>query len=159
MKNGISSEVFIYILGMIVIGIIVIFGYQKIASLAQAEQKVEIPRFQKQLESLVKSAMGSGNLIKEDVVLPRGFGEICVVDLDKSASSSLQTTKPIIHDSWSDKVQKNVFLVGKTTESFFIDKIKPLDATNNFVCIPLTDGKAKLKFEGKGGYTLVEENT
>ncbi len=162
MKKAISSEIFIYIFGMIVVGIILIFGYQKIAQLTEAQNSIEIPRLQKQIESLAKSAMGSGNVILEDVVLPKGFEEICIIDLDKAASTSLNTgtdedKRPIIYDSWSDKIQKNVYLVGKKTESFYIDKLKPSGAVG-VVCIKLTDGRAKLRFEGKGSYTLVDQH-
>lgn len=176
-KAQLGSEIFVYILAILVIGLIVVFGYKKVVELREKGSDIEVLHFKKQLESLVKISMSSGNIFVEEMLLPKGFSKICFIDLTKSADGKLNapTNKdysPIIYDSWNAKNQKNVFLVqGPKIESFYIDEKKlligiarttaPIKCSGNadsYICCDVNElGKIKLRFTGNGKSISISE--
>jgi len=163
-----TTDIFVYAFAVIVVGLILVFGAKKIIEIRNTGSEVEIMQFEKQLETLISSARGSGNEFIENLNLPAGFSEICFIDLDKSPSAPIQLTHPIIYDSWDAETQSNVFLVqNNKLKSFYIDNgvIKVSDNSvincekdnSAYICCKASDGKVKLKLSGKGRSVIVGE--
>ena len=168
--SQIASEVFVYALAIIVVGLILVFGYKKIIDVKNAGDDISIIQFKKQLESTISSASGSGNILIEDFILPIGFSKICFIDLNNEiplATSNPPTGLPIIiFSSWKDKVRKNIFLLkGSKIEQYYIDKDKIGISDNTgtlctswdncYTCKDVTNGKVSITFIGKGKKTLI----
>lgn len=173
MRSGqIGGEIFIYILAILIIGTIVIFGYKKAVELKEKGEDISVLQFKKQLESLIQSSMGSGNVFVEELPLPGGFSKICFIDRGKTNPSpepSSDDLPSLVYNSWKDDVDKNIFLLqGSKVESFYIDKDRlKVDASTKknckgdsdlYLCCNALNGKVKLKFSGKGRVTFIAES-
>lgn len=168
----ISSEIFVYVLAIIVIGLIVIFGYKRVTDISKSGNEIENLQFKKELESMIKNGMPAGNVFLEEYKLPPGFSKICFIDITKSAPSQqpdISVLPSMIYDSWNAKVEKNVFLVHQNKiESFYIDKERLEIGTVSgeckgddvsYQCCETKNGKVELKLSGAGKKTIIGTKT
>lgn len=154
MKKSQLSNIFVYLLTIIVVSFILIYGYTQIAKIREQGKKAAYIKFETELGSIVETSISYGNVRLEEVEVPAGYREVCFVSSYPSILSSLSgTNHPIIENSVESKAKKNIFLVEKITkESFFIDKIK---VSGDLICIPNTAGRLRIKLEGKGDHVEI----
>jgi len=141
------SQVFVYILAIIVFSLVLLFGYKSIKGLISQSEKVDYIHFKTKLESTIKR-VDYGDIIIEEFTIPKGYNDVCFIDLKRSGN----TNNVIIDDSWTNGVDANVFLVASQNDvdSFYTDKDKLSVPAPNYVCIPVTQGRIKVNFEGIG---------
>jgi hypothetical protein len=155
-RGQIPSQIFVYILALIIVAMILLFGYKAISNMQKRGEQVVLIQFKTQLKNDVErlsSDYGSVRIGKYK--LPSGFDEICFVDL-KNVNPSDIMNHPIIKDSVESGVKENIFLLGKSNfDSIYVEDLE-LSSYPYFSCISSKIGSVELRIEGKGNAAVIK---
>lgn len=154
MKNSqIYSQVFIYILTIMLVSFILVYGYNTVNNFKKRADQVSCLKFKNDLSNAVEGALSDfGSVRKKDIYLCADSTEACFVETFEKPNLP-PGIDPIIRDSIISSTGKNAFLVGSTVkESFYIGKIS---VEPDVFCIKSVNNKISLKLEGKGNYVLL----
>lgn len=78
-KAQIQSQVFIYVLSLIIIAMIFLFGYRAIGTIQERARRIEIERFKSELtDAVTKTSYESSRNVVLNI--PSGFTKICLAD-------------------------------------------------------------------------------
>ena len=158
----IAGQVFIYIITLVVVAVILIFGYRSISTFKNKTDEVGALQFKQQLESSIKSISGQfGTLKVKEFELNSQYKELCFVnnyDFDTHADLNAQFADyPLILDSFSNnQPTSNAFLILKdrsVAESYTLGKVAP--SAGNFECFPFNRSVVTLHIEGKGDHAVI----
>ncbi|HLC61482.1 MAG TPA: hypothetical protein VJI52_00510 [Candidatus Nanoarchaeia archaeon] len=177
-QSQLYGQVFIYILTILLISFILIYGYNAISGFKGRTEQIVSLKLQEELKNSVQSITPDfGSAVKKEIDIGSA-SEICFVEnfqyccnraspVGKDSSGSI-IVDPIIKDSIKSNdgnldhsSDKNVFLIGKSASSpFNIGYIKLDESTDpgihiNVLCMKPLNGKVTLKLEGKGDHALV----
>jgi len=172
-RAQIAGQVFIYIIAIVVVGLIVAYGYSAIKGFTQRGEEVEYITLRTGLENSVKSIISDyGSIKRPDMDIPGKYEMICFVD--KSRSGDAQNTamcspqqgldsfhQPIACSGWKTG-RDNVFLIPDGSESFDVGTImisnegKPYSG-QPFVCLEVINNKIRLQLKGLGDKVEVSE--
>jgi len=184
-KKAQVSQVFIYVLAIIVFAFVLLYGYKAISKILQTQENVEIVRLEKDIISAIKKT-GYKDVIIKGLDIPSKYLKVCFVDLsnEPTTSGSLKTRicdnsnneeyNPVVCNSWKDKVKKNMFLVsdsvdvyssyignisiGRKTGSSYEEDVNS-DCNNNnncyYFCANVNQGRIKIRIEGKGDHVFI----
>ncbi|MBI2657828.1 hypothetical protein HYX08_04000 [Candidatus Woesearchaeota archaeon] len=149
-KAQIYSQVFIYILTIILISFILVYGYNAVQNFKNRAEQVSCLKFKNDLQNAVESISSDfGSVKRKDLQLCSGYTQACFVESFESPNIP-GSIDPIIKDSILSSTGKNVFLVENIAkESFFAGKIS---VEPDVLCIKALNGKISLKLEGKGNH-------
>lgn len=116
-KRGIvSSEVFVYVLTIVIVAVILVMGYRYIGSSKKIIDRGDLLQFRNRVISDIKSIGREFGAFKRiSYSLPSNLEEVCFVDLGKKddiLSSKLISFYPSIKDSITSSLDKNVFFIG-----------------------------------------------
>jgi len=160
-KAQIQTQVFVYVLALIIIGIILLYGYQSINSMREKGDQIDLLTFKTDIEeevSKMSSDYGSARIITLKV--PSGFSEVCFTDLTKNPSQEIKDIHPLVYESWTDNTA-NVFLIKDLAEEFQLieENSNYLIQIDNpgYVCIPVTNNRISIRLEGVGGKALLSQ--
>lgn len=181
-KAEVASQIFVYIIALVVVGMVIVFGYKAVKSFASRSDEVALIKFKTEVENTFKQVSSNFNTIKvEDFDIPSGYDEICIVNLNAHQSISdftedeFKNYNPILFEGVQEK--KNLFLVnGIYLEPFYVGKVA-LDIdmqtsgndpaacngdgkensqdTGYLMCIKSKNTKVKMKLKGKGDKVFV----
>lgn len=171
MKKSQISQVFTYIAAILVIGLLVIFGYKAINMMLGKQCDAQRAIFEKNMLSLIDEYSDYGSVHEETIRVPCDTNEVCFADASYFAGyCSGSFSGSGIGDYTSDSVitsavedcSANMFLKGGFTEPFnsadkFSDKII-LDG-DPFQCFPVKNQKVTLVFTGTGSRTIISNDT
>jgi len=140
MKKGqLIGQIFIYIIAVILVAFILGYGYKAIVSFREKSEQVSFIQFKIKLQNAVETITSDFGSVKIlELPIPRNFEEVCFVKTYPSDTPEVisDSDYPIISDSTSTEVKKNVFLVENIAkDSFYVGKI---DLNNNLYCINVT---------------------
>ncbi|MEA2037000.1 MAG: hypothetical protein U9O94_05800 [Nanoarchaeota archaeon] len=166
-KKGMAAQhVLVYIITILVFSFILVYGYNAIKGFKDKSEQISYIKFKTDLTSTIKRVSPDYGTVKEAEFFIGGeYQKVCFVKnyavTDRNALAdhieNLGTAdnNPIIADSIRSGVDKNVFLFAGESlqESFDIGKID-IDTTG-YLCIDISKGKAKIKFEGMGDHTII----
>lgn len=157
-KSQIYSHVFIYILTIILVSIILIYGYNTIKNFRQVGERICLLKFENELRNIVEAMSSDFESIKRKDIQLCGYTQACFVDFHLLASPSPSlslTLDPIIRDSIKSKTGKNTFIVRDIAEeSFYVGNIS---VEPDVLCIKPINDKISLRLEGKGSHVLLRE--
>ncbi len=158
---------------------ILLYGYNAIRDFAKKAEDVTYLKFVNSLENAVRQSSGYGDISIKDFTLS-GYEKICFVDLSDAAvtaasgkdlcTSGKDDYDPVICDGWQDRKQ-NVFLkpmaptpikVWTITVDGGDSDIEEDTSTCSgekcfYRCFDISNGKLRLKLEGKGNRVIVSE--
>lgn len=159
-KNSqLYSQIFIYILTMILIAFILIYGYNSIRDFRNRAEQVACLKFKKDLTSAIELiSYEFGSVKTKEFQLCGNYKKICFVETYGHPSIP-NNVDPIIKDSILSNAGKNVFLIEEITkESFYAGKISvnPKDSSG-VLCINSKENKIILRIEGMGDHALLSE--
>ena len=155
MKRGqVQSQIFIYVLAVMVATAIFIYGYSAINSFIKQADEVGLLKFKSDIESAVKiisTDYESTKIFNEKhpLLIPTKYNEVCFAGPGAIVSS---TDYPLIFDSVSNtpSAKPNLFLVDDIlSDAFFVGSID-VKEPNNFFCTPVVNGMIYVKLEGLG---------
>jgi len=155
-KSQMVGQVFIYIVTVVVVGIILLFGYNAIMTVKEKSDGVIISKFKSDVANMVEiTASDFGSVKIKSFELPARYTKACFVKNYGGYPTLAGTNYPIMEDSVNDKVDKNLFLIEDSVrESFFVGDI---DITGDVHCFDTINNRIKVKFEGKGNHALLAE--
>jgi hypothetical protein len=152
-KAQIQSQIFVYILTMLVVGLILLYGYNAIKGFKQKQEDVTMIEVENQLKTLITSASSKyGSIEKAELNLPSAYEKICFADNTKLGPTSRLDCglsgqpKTIVVDSIKSSTA-NIFLVPDGSKNFKIGKII---VDNGCVCIGRTGSQTVFRIEGMG---------
>ena len=161
------QHIFTYIIAVIVVGVVVYFGYQAIAGFMKQGCDVEKITFEKNLESFISKHKPFGKNRKEVLQAPCGYTQVCFVDKRQIGNDSQGHSSspfnavfdghsyPLITSSIQDGVEATVFLYdGRFSEPILNANIF-VNQNNGFICVENKNGKFSMMFSGKGLATEV----
>ncbi len=181
-KKAQHSQIFTIILGIVIVGGILLFGYSSFNKLRIQSEQAEFIQFKEDLKSGVNLVYSDyGTVKKKELRLPLDYDEICFVDVDyvwgeiattenynfiqnNKVSQNNRGLLTLIDDSVKSNVKKNTFLLGpknafdsillgnEDTEKSYIK-----NSNTPFVCVKASNGYLTLRLEGLGNGVKIEE--
>lgn len=151
MKSQISSQIFVYILAAVIIGLVVIFGYKAVKTIITTTSRTNIEEFKTEFADKIKAvSMQEGKVTSFELTLDKEYDQICFVDSRENGVFNIDSG--IIQNYWIKKsVQENaspnVFLLenGEIMDAFYVDF---LNVREDFKCFE-NKGVVWLKGQGK----------
>ena len=155
-KSQLYGQIFVYVLTIILISLILVYGYKSIQDFKNRAEQVACFKFKNDLQNTVESALSDYGIIKrKDIQLCNNYNMVCFVETYEIINLP-NDIDPIIKDSIKSNTGRNVFLVKNIArESFYAGKIsvEPEDV----LCINATNNQITLRFEGFGNHVLLSE--
>ena len=166
-KAQIAGQIFIYIIAIVVVGLIIAYGYSAIKGFTEKGEEVEYITLRTNIENSVKSiASDYGSVKRPDISIPGKYEMVCFVD--KARKEAADTTaictqqpglekiyQPIVCSGWKTG-RDNVFLVPDGSESFDVGTI--VMETGSFLCLDVVNNKIKLQLTGLGDKVGVSQH-
>ena len=154
-KGQLYSQIFIYILTIILISFILVYGYNSIQTFKKRAEQVSCLKFKNDLINAIKSISSDfGSIKRKELQLCNDYSKVCLVESFESPNMP-GDVDPIIKDSVLSNTEKNVFLVENIAkESFYAGKIS---VEPDVLCIKAVNGKINLKLEGKGNHAAISQ--
>jgi len=151
------SQIFIYILTIVLISFILVYGYNAVRNFEDRAEQVACLKFRNDLSNSIESISSDfGSVKRKDLQLCGGYSKVCFVETMESPILP-NDADPIIKDSILSNAGKNVFLMEKIAkESFYAGKIS---VEPDLLCINSINSKISIKLEGKGNYTFLSQST
>lgn len=158
MKRGqISSNVFVYILTVIIVIVILFFGYNYVTKSRDNISKTDIISLQNKISSDIETIGVDYGTFKK-VSYSIKAGELCLFDLSKKEeilNSELINFYPFIKDSINSNTNKNAFFLNKKVfESFSVGDFE-IKHYPYFKCLKPSSGKMNFGIEGLGNKALI----
>lgn len=146
-RGQFSSRVFVFMIILIAIAIILLFGYTALSKVLKKGDQAVMIKFQSELKSDVESmSFDKGSVKVEKYRPPSNFDEICFVDLEEVDPTNINNS--VIRDSVESGARKNLFFIGKDDfESDYIEDLR-LFYFPFFSCIK--PRPVELRIEGRG---------
>jgi hypothetical protein len=182
-KAQVATQIFVYIVALVVVGMVIVFGYKAVKNFGERGDEVALIKFKTDVENTFKSVSADFNRIKiTEFNTPSGFDEVCLVDIN--TQPPLTRADFAYNELLFDGVQegKNLFLVkGIDMESYFVGPLKvdsdglppgqgtSFDPQQPFggdgkettadsgylLCTDIKNSKVSLKLKGKGDSVFV----
>ena len=156
-QSQLYGQIFIYILTILLISFILIYGYNAISDFKGRTEQIVSLKLSEELKNSVRGITPDfGSAVKKEIDIGSA-SEICFVETyDSPSLPGYATIKyPIIKDSVDSRSGKNVFLIGKTAGMpFYAGNIS---VTPDLLCIPSRNGKINLKLVGMGDHAEISE--
>lgn len=154
-KAQMPTQIFGYLLAVIISGLILSFGFSAIKGFVQKGEQIEFVQMKKTLEkeiTLMETRFGSRKTIV--ISVPRKTSEVCFVGQGAS-KDSIPPDYAIVAASVGSGSNDNVFLF-PGGESWNTGNII-VDTTSQFQCFNTASGKARLRLEGMGNRVKISE--
>lgn len=154
-ESQLYGQIFIYILTIILISFILVYGYNAVQDFRDRANKVACLKFQNDLSNAIEIISSDfGSVKRKDLQLCSGYSQVCFVESIESPNLP-SNTDPIIRDSVLSNTGRNVFLIETIAkESFYAGNIS---VEPDVLCIRAANNKISLRLEGKGDYTLLSQ--
>ncbi len=168
-KSQNASQMFVYIIAIIIVGVILFFGYNAISDFIGRTDQITLVDFQNKMQSSIKSITNQyGSFKRKEFVLSGEYLEVCFVRNYETSEVELEfvpanfADHPIILDNidFTDPISpiplKNVFLIKqKGTEP--LDEIGKIKFAGNSMlkCFDVVDGRLTINIEGKGDHVVI----
>lgn len=155
MKAQLYSQIFVYILTLMLVAFILVYGYTAIQNFEKRAEQVSCLKFKNDLKNAVESiSTDFGSVKRKDLELCADYISACFVESFESPNLP-NKIDPIIRDSVMSNTGKNVFLIQDTAkESFEIGKIS---VNPDVLCIKPVNNKISLRLEGRGNHVLLSQ--
>ena len=163
-KAQIQAQIFVYVLAMIVIALVLLYGYSSLTTMKDRAKQVDILSLQNDvIKSIEKVSNDYGTVRAPKFNIPTDYTEICFIDIDKSPAAELQSNHPLVYEAWSEVsgASANVFLITDLVEESFLvgdsdNSIISIEEPN-YLCIEVTNRQVKVRLEGIGGKARLSE--
>lgn len=178
-KAEVAGQIFIYIMAVVMVSLIMIFGYKAIGIFVNQQDYVVKLKFTNDLDSLLTKKMDYLDIELKTFDVPKQYKKVCFVstddgkpqDYDGIEDRAGNKLNPLVKAQWMS-TDNNVFLFSGVSEFYsFKTRNMHLDTNGNgieenadkgsglstFICVP-TNGKLTLRIEDKGKYVFISSN-
>lgn len=168
MKSQLYSQIFIYILTIILISFILVYGYNSIQKFRERAEQVACLKFENELRDSVEViSRDFGSVKRKELQLCKSYKRVCFVESHYkipnkgSPISNIVPVDPIIKDSILSNTAKNVFLIESIAkDSFYIGNVSVRDKeadTLDVLCINAKNNRVSIRLEGKGNHAFISQ--
>ena len=141
-----------YLLTIIVVAFVVIFGFRAVTNIVRQTSEIDLSNLMLTMQKDIKSDSGYGIQRTHEYSVPMKIEEICFID--KTESPSRCDEYPLVCDSWADdNVEENVFPLPEGRPF----KVFDLEIENGILCIENPGGTIKIRTKGLGDKTQIKE--
>lgn len=157
-KSQLYGQVFIYVLTMVLVSFILVYGYNTIQNFRQRAELVACLKFQNDLRNSIESIISDFESVKrKELQLCSDYDQVCFVEtfeqFDRdNPQANINNADPILKNSIASGSDRNVFLIGGN--SFYAGNVSVQD---DVLCISSKNGKINLRLEGKGNHVLISQ--
>lgn len=162
--KGQTQQVFIYIMVILIVGVVLLFGTKAILGIMKKACEVDKVTFQTDLKRLIDKSSDYGTIIAGDkgsLNAPCGYEKLCILDAEAIKDplfnvDALRLANPSNNLMVNEVVAgtgNNVFLIKEkeVIPLFALDMIRVNDANNyHFVCMSAKGGDFYFYLEGIG---------
>lgn len=153
------NQVFTYLIIILVVGLIAIFGYKGISSILKTNCEHQRISFEKSLLGFIDEHSDYGSVHEEVIRAPCDAEEVCFIDAKHFNGIPLSLIGDAVIDSaisdWREKTA-NIFVKAEFTEAIgYSDKVK-LNDIESYKCFKVSGGSFKFLFTGLGRQTRIE---
>ncbi len=160
-KAQVVGQIFIFIMAALIIGVIMLIGYNAISGTLSKSCQIEQLSFKTKIESLIDRSNGYGSVTKQSIIAPCKYETVCFIDATKIGSPISKCPNQIINRSSADGDMKNIFVATKMrTAPIGYSPLLRLNNTDNCLCITQKNKNFYITLVGKGsGTVLFNTNT
>ncbi|MFP4117705.1 MAG: hypothetical protein ACLFTR_02165 [Candidatus Woesearchaeota archaeon] len=161
-KRSEASQMFQMLTTLIVIGMIMILGFQLISNLFSTSEQIDYINFRRTIVNEIDAVASDYNARQRiEVSVPKGTDALCFIDMDHEGDLE---EYPLVNSYWQDDeyrtqddgLAKNAFLIGGDFFISFYVKNLEIDTTERYVCIEARRNNIELWVEGQGRKVTVE---
>lgn len=165
-KGEISGQVIIYALSLIVVGVILLFGYSAIQKIMANREQGSYVEFKSMFTTMINDLVSSYGDVKVydnslPLKVPGGFTQLCIIDINVKPSGIRADVNGIILDSWGSGVNDNVFLLkgNKVKGSFYAGNITVINYKKDYQCFDINNERVSgIRLEGMGRRAALGES-
>ena len=155
-RGQIQNRIFLFAVSLIILAVIVIWGYKAISGLQEKQNQAALIKFKTQLDADIDAAANDfGSVRSNKYFLPTNFDEMCLVDTTRVKADNI-LNHPVVKDNVESDADANMFLLGKNKLEVFNVGNLGLFNYPHYWCVKTKVGKIELTYEGKGGEALVK---
>lgn len=163
-RAQIQTQIFIYILSMIIVGLVLLYGYNAIKGLRERQEQVSLIEFESQLKNTIRTMSSEYSSLKKEILqLPPSYKMICFVNNTflgtDDANCRLDAdpeSQAIVQNAIEDGVA-NIFLIPDGADNYKIGNIQLDDNPDGCLCIEKTGSEAIFRIEGLGDGVKISE--
>ncbi len=177
-KAEMAGQIFIYIMAVVMVSLIMIFGYKAIGIFVNQQDYVVQLKFTNDLDSLLTKKMDYLDIETKTFEVPKQYKKVCFVSTEEKPTDTSELVdnedKPLnslMKTQWAN-TNNNVFLFSGVSEFYsFKTRNMHLDTNGNgaednadrglglstYLCVT-TNGKLALRIEDKGKYVFISSN-
>ncbi|MFO8015773.1 MAG: hypothetical protein R6U32_01580 [Candidatus Woesearchaeota archaeon] len=156
-----AGKVFMYALTLIVVAMILLFGYKAIAKVTETSEAATMAQFKNNLRNKIDTASSHGRITTEEFETPMKFKAICFVAEDNPDDLNREFVQDYPWGADVADSPDNAFLFdGQNIDPFKVDNFE-IDDGDEFaygpdaLCVPINNGQFSLRLEGLGDRTLI----
>jgi hypothetical protein len=172
MKKAQSSEIFFYILAIVIVGLLLLFGVRYIIQLGSKMNQVDMIQFKTELEGYANDIRPSyGKWEKLEISVPAGIDILCFVQHNTFTASPLYIQQQglclkdnpdynfLMCNAWQEDTTRNVYTdpFDELDVGINLGAIDVGDSSTYYLCMDTSSGILKIKMTGKGDKVLIEE--
>ncbi|MGV8141764.1 MAG: hypothetical protein ACP5NW_04970 [Candidatus Woesearchaeota archaeon] len=156
MRGQIAGQIFLYILGVIVIGSVILFGFRLGGGMKEISEKYVSMEFRQSLNHDVDSLLNNyGSTYTAKYSLQDDFDKICFVDVARVSLTNLNEY-PIIRNSVEEGVENNIFLYGEKSFGAFAIKNLGVSDYPYIYCTNSEKGLIEIKMISMGDFIAIK---
>lgn len=175
-KYAQTTEIFYFILAIIVIGLLLLFGVRYIMELGEKVEQIDLVRFKIDLEGYAQEiAPVYGKWQKLELAVPSGIEKVCFVQLETFSGMSLYKQQQglctkghedynfLMCQAWQDDSGRNVYTdpFDELEIGIYLGPLEvsgeDIDDEQYYLCAGTTDHYLHIKMIGYGDRVLIEE--
>ncbi len=172
-KKAQTSEIFFFILAIVIIGLLLLFGVKYIMELGSKVNQIELVQFKTDVENYADEYRPVfGKWKKLTISVPVGILKVCFVQHETFTDKKLDIAHEeglckkdnedynlFMCNAWQDDISRNVYTNPFDELEVGIDlgAIEVGTADQNYLCIDTSDHILQIKMTGKGDRVLIEE--
>lgn len=165
-----TSEIFFFILAIIIIGLLLLFGVKYIIELGTKVSQIDLVQFKTDLEGYADEIRPVyGKWKKIELTIPAGIDRVCFVQFPTTSDTFYIQDQGICQkdsadydflmcQAWQDDTTRNVYTDPFDELDIGIDlgAMDVGDADTNYLCIDTSSNILKIKMTGRGDHVLVQ---
>lgn len=151
MRHGEVQQVFIYLMVIIVVGAIMLIGYNAIYGLIDKKCDVELATFRSDLRSDLQRNSNFGSSQSRTYNAPCDYVKICFVEQEiirNGLGVSAGELYPAIYQEVSEETGRNIFLIKDGVAEDINFAFEGLAVPNGYVCISVKGGSFEIRMKG-----------
>ena len=175
-KKAQTAEIFFFILAIVIIGLLLLFGVKYIMELGTKVNQIDLVRFKTDLEGYAEEIRPVyAKWKKLEIDVPAGIEKVCIVQHDTFTASPLYIQQEglcqkdhedynfLMCNAWQEDTTRNVYTdpfdeldLGINLGAIDVEDTD-FSSDTNYLCFDTSAHIMKIKITGKGDRALIEE--